>query len=141
MRAQRKRRLYFIMIMLVGVASAVSLALFALRQNIDLYFTPSQLFSKPHQTNRMIRVGGLVLKKSLHHKKNSLKVTFVLTDYHHQLKVAYDGILPSLFREGQGIVAEGHLGKSGVFKADRVLAKHDANYHPPNISKQGSIKT
>jgi len=136
MRVQRKRRLYFILILLVGISTAVGFALFALRQNINLYYTPSQLLQQ--NSHRVVRLGGLVVKGSVHHQEKNLKIAFVLTDFHHTIKVEYDGLLPSLFREGQGIVAEGRLNVKGVFMADQVLAKHDENYHPPNVPNDDS---
>lgn len=130
MRVERKRRLFFILFLVAGISIAVGFALFALRRNIDLYYTPSQLFA--HPKSRTVRLGGLVVKGSVHHQMNSLQVSFVLTDCHRQVMVRYNGVLPSLFREGQGIVAQGHLNAKGIFIADQVLAKHDSNYHPPN---------
>lgn len=135
MRTQRKRRLYFILLLLIGISAAVGFALFALRQNINLYYTPSQLLEQ--HSHRVARLGGLVVKGSVQHQKNSLQVSFVLTDFHCKVRVKYDGMLPSLFREGRGIVAQGHLNAKGIFIADQVLAKHDANYHPPEILSKG----
>lgn len=129
----RKRRLYFILIVLVGISAAVAFALFALRKNINLYYTPSELFQQKLQS--AVRLGGFVVQGSVHHQKNTLKVTFVLTDFHQKVPVEYVGVLPSLFREGQGIVAAGHLNTKGVFVANQVLAKHGAQYHPPNINR------
>jgi len=136
MKTQRKRRLYFILLLLVGVSLAVGLALFALRQNINLYLTPSQLLNQNISAKKVIRMGGMVVKGSIHHQQNALEVTFVLTDFHRKIRVEYGGILPSLFREGQGVIVQGHLQSEGIFIANQVLAKHDANYHPPNIPKK-----
>ena len=141
MRTQRKRRLYFILFLMVGVSLAVGFALFALRQNINLYLTPAELLLRSIDRHKVVRLGGMVVKGSVHHELKSLKVTFVLTDFHRKIKVEYEGILPSLFRDGQGVVAQGVLQSNGVFKADQVLAKHDANYHPPNILNPDKART
>jgi len=134
MNIKRKRRLYFVLCLLLAVSVAVGSSLFALRQHIDLYYTPTQLLmQQPDALNRDIRLGGLVVKHSVAHQSRSLWVSFSLADAHRAVKVEYDGILPSLFREGQGIIAKGYLSKQGVFIADQVLAKHDANYHPPGV--------
>ncbi len=131
MKLQRRRRLYFILLLLAGFSVAVGFSLFALRQNIDLYYTPKDIAQHKEITGQQFRLGGLVVKNSLRRIPNTLNVNFVLTDFHNKITVSYDGVLPSLFREGQGIVAQGHLNKNGVFIADQVLAKHDASYHPP----------
>lgn len=139
LKPHHKRRLYFIFLLLAGISSAVAFSLFALRKNINLYFTPSELYLQPSERVRFVRLGGLVVNGSVRHDPNSLKVTFVLTDYHHKMMVKYEDILPSLFREGQGIVAKGYLNAQGVFIADQVLAKHDANYHPPKIPDKATL--
>jgi len=131
MNIKRKRRIYFIVFLLAGLGVIVSLALFALRQNIDLYYTPQQIQKQHVSMGREFRLGGMVVKGSVQHVPNSLQVSFILSDYHAEQKVNYDGILPSLFREGQGIVAQGRLDQQGVFVADQVLAKHDNQYKPP----------
>ena len=135
MKIKRRRRLYLIVILICGMSTAVGLALYALSKNINLYFTPRQVLSMHIKPGKEFRLGGMVMKGSLHRFANSLQVTFVLTDYHAKVTVAYDGVFPSLFREGQGIVAQGRLNSKGVFVADQVLAKHDASYHPPGILK------
>lgn len=131
MNIKRKRRLYFIVFLLAGLGVIVSLALFALRQNIDLYYTPQQIKQQHVSSGREFRLGGMVVKGSVQRVPHSLHVSFILSDYHAEQKVQYDGILPSLFREGQGIVAQGRLDQQGVFIADQVLAKHDNQYKPP----------
>ncbi len=137
MQTHRKRRLYFIICLTLGFGVASGLALYALRQNINLYFTPKQLSTHQFLNTQHFRLGGMVVKGSVKHGEN-LKVQFVLTDYQADCAVEYQGILPALFREGQGIVAEGHLNAAGVFIADQVLAKHDARYHPPGVSVSGN---
>lgn len=139
MQTHRKRRLYFILFLITGIGLATGLGLFALRQNINLYYTPEQVFKNKPAENRVLRLGGLVLKGSVHHDSPLLDnqtskeahVTFVVTDWHKNITVKYQGILPSLFKEGQGVVAEGKMNKEGIFIADQVLAKHDETYKPP----------
>jgi cytochrome c-type biogenesis protein CcmE len=128
----RKRRLYFIMLVVSSFSVALCLSLYALRQKVNLYQTPQQVSAKPLKENVVFRLGGMVVKGSVKHGEN-LQVNFTLTDYHAEIPVQYQGILPSLFREGQGIVAQGRMNEQGVFMADEVLAKHDANYKPPSI--------
>ncbi|OGO92568.1 MAG: cytochrome c biogenesis protein CcmE [Coxiella sp. RIFCSPHIGHO2_12_FULL_44_14] len=133
MLTRRQRRIYSVISILLGVAVAAGLALFALRRSVDLYYTPSQAIDRGVLAGREFRLGGLVVRGSVHYVPHSVRVSFVLTDFHRQMKVYYQGILPDLFREGQGIVAEGRLNSIGVFVADQVLAKHDENYQPPEI--------
>ena len=133
MQETRRRRLYFILILLTGIGLSVAVASYALRGSIDLYLTPSQLIQHAGQQQEC-RLGGLVVKGSVHDTTGG--ISFALTDYHQTVTVTYRGILPSLFREGQGIVAQGHVNAQGVFVASQVLAKHDENYHPPGIPKE-----
>ncbi|MCD6048308.1 MAG: cytochrome biosis protein CcmE [Gammaproteobacteria bacterium] len=133
MHTLRKRRLIWIMVMLVLVGLAAALALYALRQNIDLFFVPKQIVAGEAPKNHPIRVGGWVEKGSVHHSNNSLQVSFVITDHASNLSVIYNGILPDLFREGQAVVVEGQLNPQNVLVATQVLAKHDENYTPPQI--------
>ncbi len=130
----RKRKLLLILLMLTGVGIAFGLALYALKQNINLFYTPSQIAAgeAPHQHN--FRLGGMVAKGSVSRAKHSLKIKFIITDHSHDIPVIYQGILPDLFREGQGIVAEGQLNDKGEFVAHEVLAKHDENYMPPQVA-------
>lgn len=132
MRSSRKKRLYFILGILLGVSAAVSLAIYALGQNVDLYFTPSQLLNQHSLPQHSFRLGGMVALGSVRRVPNSLEVSFQVTDFRKTLTVHYTGILPALFREGQGIVVEGHLGSDGAVTASQVLAKHDENYKPPS---------
>ncbi len=133
MNIQRKRRLYYIIAILIGVSIAALLVLYALKQNIDLYETPSQVVKSQLKPGQSFRLGGMVVKGSVHHDSHNLNVQFTLTDFHNTIRVKYNGILPALFHEGQGIVSDGHLNHSGVFVATQVLAKHDENYKPPSI--------
>lgn len=127
----RKKRLYWILALVCGASVAVALALAALRENINLFYTPSQIATgeAPHGTR--IRAGGLVEKGSLKRMSNSLDLRFTVTDGARSVVVRYQGILPDLFRERQGIVVLGKLEQDGVLHADEVLAKHDENYMPP----------
>jgi len=131
MKPHRRRRLYWIMAILFGVGTATSLAIYALGQNVNLYFTPSQLVANYPPAGHVFRIGGMVKKSSFIREANSLKVHFVLTDYQDEVLVEYTGILPTLFREGQGVVVQGKLNREGKFIADQVLAKHDEKYMPP----------
>jgi cytochrome c-type biogenesis protein CcmE len=118
----------------MGMGTAVGLTLYALQQNINLFYSPSQIIAGEAPPGRSIRVGGLVVTGSVQRDSQSLQVSFSLTDNLKQIRVHYDGILPDLFREGQGIVARGVLTPDGVVQAQEVLAKHDENYMPPEVA-------
>lgn len=133
MLTKRKRRIFLISSILLSVSIAVGLSLYALGQSIDLYLTPRQVWQQHIVTGREFRLGGMVVAGSVQHIPNTLIVNFVLTDYNRKIRVTYNGILPALFHEGQGIVAQGSLNSSGIFVANQVLAKHDENYHPPKL--------
>lgn len=133
MKAVRKRKLIMILLLVAGLSIAVALVLYALRQNISLFFSPTEVSAGKAPLHHQIRVGGMVEKGSLIRQKNSLDLQFKLTDFSHNLTIYYHGILPDLFREGQGIVAEGTLLDPQHFKATQVLAKHDAAYMPPEV--------
>lgn len=137
MQRKQKHRIYIVISILIGVSISAGLLLYALRQNIDLYYTPTQLLNRPPQAEKEVRLGGVVAKNSVHETTHSLKVVFNITDYHQTIVVYYTGLLPSLFHEGKGVIVQGFLNKHGLFQADQVLAKHDENYHPPNI--KGSV--
>lgn len=130
----RKKRLMFIVGGLALVGAAVGLVLFALKNNVSLYFTPTQVYNKEAPQNRNFRIGGLVEKGSLERDKDGLTVHFMITDTTNTMKVVYVGILPDLFKEGKGVVAEGKLEDGNVFHASEVLAKHDENYMPPEAA-------
>lgn len=131
----RKKRLLIILAILAGVGIAVGLALSALQQNINLFYTPTQIAGGEAPKDTRIRAGGMVKKGSLSRSADSLDVQFVVTDFAKDVTIRYRGILPDLFREGQGIVALGRLNADGVLVADEVLAKHDEKYMPPEVSK------
>lgn len=118
---------------MVGCTIATGLALLALQENINLFFSPSQIVEGTAPSNTTIRLGGMVVAGSVQRGDN-LGVTFVLTDFAEQVTVAYEGILPDLFREGQGIVTQGKLDSTGRFVAEQVLAKHNETYMPPEVN-------
>jgi len=131
----RKKRLYIVLAILAGVGIAVALALSALQENINLFYTPTQIANGEAPKDTRIRAGGMVEKGSLQRSGDSLDVQFVVTDFARNVTIRYRGILPDLFREGQGIVALGKLDADGVLVADEVLAKHDEKYMPPEVTK------
>ncbi|MDQ7091669.1 MAG: cytochrome c maturation protein CcmE [Methylococcales bacterium] len=135
MTPKRKKRLIIILALVFGSGLAVSLTLFALEQNINLFYSTSQIASGEAPKNTRMRVGGMVVEGSVERATDSLQVAFKLTDNANQLQVVFTGILPDLFREGQGIMAQGTLDEKGVFQANEVLAKHDENYMPPEIAE------
>jgi len=139
MRALRRQRLIMVVTLVVGVACATGLALVALSRNINLFFSPSQVAAGEAPLDHMFRLGGLVEEHSVDRDPSGLTVRFVLTDTVERIPVTYSGILPDLFREGQGIVAQGRLDGQKVFVADQVLAKHDESYMPPEVDH--AVKT
>jgi cytochrome c-type biogenesis protein CcmE len=118
---------------LVGVGIATAFALQAFQKNLLYYYSPTQIQAGEAPSSRSFRVGGLVETGSVKRAPGSLEVRFTLTDYANTLGVSYTGVLPDLFREGQGIIARGKLGNDGMFVAEEVLAKHDENYMPPEV--------
>ena len=135
MNPARKKRLLIILAILVGVGIALGLALSALKENINLFYTPTQIANGEAPLDTRIRAGGMVAQGSLQRSADSLDVRFVVTDFNRSVTIAYRGILPDLFREGQGIVALGKLNADGVVVADEVLPKHDEKYMPPEVTK------
>jgi cytochrome c-type biogenesis protein CcmE len=128
----QKRRLTYVIFFLVGLAVAASLIFYALRQNLNVFVTPSQL-AEHTSANMNLRLGGMVKKGSIKHDDNSLQVEFVVTDFKSEVTVRYVGVLPDLFHEEKGMIAEGKMNADGVFIAQQVLAKHDENYMPKNV--------
>ena len=133
MRAARKKRLYLVVLMVMGIGIAVGFALSAFNQNLMYFYSPSEVLAGDAPKDHMFRVGGLVTDGSVQRLANDLTVSFDVTDQLKSVTVEYTGILPDLFREGQGIIAHGKLRDDGVFVADEVLAKHDENYMPPEV--------
>ena len=126
------KRFLFISLLIAGVATATSLVLYALKQNINLFYTPTEVVQQIAPLHQTIRLGGMVKKGSIQ-KDSSLNVHFVVTDFGEEVRVKYQGILPDLFREGQGVVMLGQIMNLGYFQANEVLAKHDENYMPPEV--------
>jgi cytochrome c-type biogenesis protein CcmE len=131
----RRKRLFIVLGIVAGVGVAALLAMQALRDNMMLFFDPSQVVAGEAPKGRTFRIGGMVTEGSVIRAPGSLEVRFVVTDFQHSVPVSYTGVLPDLFREGQGVVAHGKLSESGLFVADEVLAKHDENYMPPEVAE------
>jgi cytochrome c-type biogenesis protein CcmE len=130
----RHKRFTTVAILIVGASVATALGLKAFRQNLLYYFTPSQVAAGAAHPGQAFRMGGLVEMGSLVRTPGSMTVRFTLTDMQHSVPVTYTGILPDLFREGQGVVVHGSLADDGQLKADEVLAKHDEKYMPPEVA-------
>ena len=131
----RRKRLLIVAGVLVGVGVATALATRAFKENLSYFYDPTQVVSGEAPHGRAIRVGGMVTKGSVQREPGSLEVRFTVTDFKSTVTIAYAGVLPDLFREGQGVIARGTLDGSGVFVADEVLAKHDEKYTPPDVQK------
>ena len=129
----KNRRLYGVTLGMLALAGAVALILTALEENIVFFFSPTEVAEKKIPPGRRLRVGGLVAEGSVR-RFDDARVEFVITDLNKTIKVAFRGLLPDLFREGQGVVAEGVLRPDGVFMASEVLAKHDERYMPPGVA-------
>ena len=129
----RKQRLFVVLAVLAGLAVAVGLAVYALRQNINLFYTPQQIVNGEAPVGAKMRVGGLVEDGSVQRDPDTLDVVFTVTDGKGSFAIHYQGILPDLFREGQGVVAEGRI-TDGALTASNVLAKHDETYMPREVS-------
>jgi cytochrome c-type biogenesis protein CcmE len=134
MTPKRRQRLLLIVSMVIGVGIAAGFALKAFNENLMFFYTPAAVAAGEAPANHLIRVGGLVTTGSVKRLPDGLTVSFDLTDNKDTIKVQYTGILPDLFREGQGIVAHGKLQDNKLFVADEVLAKHDENYMPPEVA-------
>ena len=141
----RKRRLIAVLLILAGVSLATVIASYSLQQNLLYFQSPSDLAMQPIPPGRQFRLGGLVKPGTVNRVEESLATQFVVTDGPKDVTVEYVGILPDLFREGQGIIARGALNDSGLFEASEVLAKHDENYMPPEVAdaleKSGHVAT
>lgn len=125
-----KRRLTFVILFLLGLTMAASLIFYALKQNMNVFLTPGQITSAALKPDYHFRLGGMVKKGSVTHDRHGLGVEFDVTDFKRDIRVRYEGILPDLFREGKGVIAEGSINSQGIFIATQVLAKHDENYMP-----------
>mgnify|MGYP001159549590 FL=1 len=135
MHPARRQRLGVVLIVVFFSSLAIGLVMYAMRGNINLFYPPSEVVAGIAPQGKAIRVGGMVEDKSVLRSTDSLKVKFVITDFQASVNVIYDGILPDLFGEGQGVVVLGVLGSDGRLIATEVLAKHDENYMPPEIAE------
>jgi len=132
---KRHKRIVFIMTSLAALGLATWLVLGAFRNNLVFFFSPTQIAAKEAPVGRTFRIGGLVEKGSLKRDTDGLTIRFVVTDTANTIPVTYRGILPDLFKEGRGCVAQGKVGSDGVFYADQIMAKHDENYMPPEAAR------
>ena len=131
---RKQRRLYFVLLGMLALGGATALVLTAMGDTLVYFYTPSEMAGKTIGPDRRLRVGGLVEQGSVH--KDGSTVTFTITDLSATLPATYTGVLPDLFREGQGVVAEGKVGRDGVLHASEVLAKHDEKYMPKEVADQ-----
>lgn len=131
---KRKQRLMIVVSLVVGVSLAAGLLFYALSDNLNLFYPPSEIVAGKAPVGEQIRVGGMVEKGSVQRETDGLKVTFNITDYEETVTIHYTGILPDLFAEDSGVVASGQLQEDGSFVATEVLAKHDENYMPPEVA-------
>ena len=132
---RRHKRIIFIVTSLAALGLATWLVLGAFRNNLVFFFSPTQVMAKEAPVGRAFRIGGLVENGSLKRDTDGLTIRFVVTDTANTLPVVYKGILPDLFKEGRGCVAQGKVGTDGVFYADQIMAKHDENYMPPEAAR------
>ena len=134
---RKRRRLYLLGLFMLGLGTATTLTLMAFQDNLVFFYSPSDLATKKVSPNRTFRIGGLVepgtVERTTAPGSNAVEVRFKVTDLSHDVPVVYAGIPPDLFREGQGVVANGKLGVDGVFHASELLAKHDEKYMPPEV--------
>ena len=129
-----KSRIVFLICVLLSISIAIFLVLKSLEENVVYFFSPSEIYEKSNiSINKKIRIGGLVKEDSI--IKNETSVNFIITDLKNEIVVSYSGLVPNLFAEGKGVVAEGKLNDKKYFIANKILAKHDENYMPPEVSK------
>jgi cytochrome c-type biogenesis protein CcmE len=138
MKPARRQRLILIALMVLGAGLATAFALKSFNDNLMYFFSTTDVVEGKAPNDALFRLGGMVIKGSVERPGDGLMVRFKLTDFSKDVTIEYTGILPDLFREGQGIVAHGKLNQQGVFIAEEVLAKHDENYMPPEVA--GSLK-
>jgi cytochrome c-type biogenesis protein CcmE len=131
----RRKRLLAVVAILVGVGAAAALAMLAFEDNLLYFYNPTQVLAGDAPDGRTFRIGGMVTQGSFARTEGTLEVRFVVTDYRHSIPVRYEGLLPDLFKEGQGVIAHGRMTETGEFVADEVLAKHDENYMPPEVAE------
>ena len=129
-----KSRMIFLILLLLSASVIIFFILKSLEENVIFFFSPTEIYDKPNiSLNTKIRIGGLVKENSLSKNKKSIK--FIITDLKNEIIVSYNGLIPNLFSEGKGVIAEGQLKDKKYFVADKILAKHDENYMPPEVSK------
>ena len=129
-----KSRIFFLLLSLISAAIVIFMVLRSLEENVVYFFSPTEIYNKTNISfNKKIRVGGLVKMNSI--SKNGTSINFIITDLKKEIVVSYNGLVPNLFSEGKGVVAEGKLRDKKYFVADKILAKHDENYMPPEVSK------
>ena len=129
-----KSRMIFLILLLLSTAAIIFFVLKTLEENVVYFFSPTEIYHKPNISfDEKIRIGGLVKENSLIKSQKSIK--FIITDLKNEIIVTYNGLLPNLFSEGKGVIAEGQLKDRKYFVADKILAKHDENYMPPEVSK------
>ncbi|MFC3195900.1 cytochrome c maturation protein CcmE [Marinicella sediminis] len=130
----RKKRLLLILMVALGVSIAVAIFLTAFKENIMFFKSPTEVSAGQYPENRNFRLGGMVKENSMQRIPDTLKVEFIVTDFAQDVTVQFEGILPDLFREGQGVVTIGQMVNKDLFVAEEVLAKHDENYMPPEVA-------
>jgi cytochrome c-type biogenesis protein CcmE len=131
---RKRRRLYILLLFMIGIGTAAALTLTAFRDNLVFFYSPTEIVEKDAPHGRNMRIGGLVEVGSVERTPGATEVHFKITDLQTTIPVIYNGALPDLFREGQGVVAQGKLSADGIFHAREVLAKHDENYMPPEVA-------
>ena len=131
----RKKRLAIVMLIVIGVSTATAIAVTTMSDTILFFVSPTDVAAESYPQDRRLRLGGLVAAESVQQAEDSLDVVFAVTDGNHDVQVAYTGILPDLFREGQGVIAHGRFDADGVFQADEILARHDETYMPPEVMR------
>ncbi len=134
MHPKRKQRLYIVLSIVVGASVAAGLLFYAMKDNLNLFYSPSQIAAGEAPQDKRIRAGGMVLAGSVQRQPDGLTTVFTVTDYEAKVTVSYKGILPDLFAENDGVVVAGMLKPDGMIVADEVLAKHDENYMPPEVA-------
>ena len=133
--SRKRRRLYVLLLCLIGLGTATALTLVAFQDHLVFFYTPTDIATKPVPRDRNLRIGGLVEVGSVERASDRPEVRFRVTDLEKAVPVVFTGVVPDLFREGQGVVANGRLGADGVFRASELLARHDENYMPPEVAK------
>ena len=129
-----KSRILFLLLLLLSTAAIIFFVLKSLEDNVVYFFSPTEIYNKSNiSLNKKIRIGGLVKKDSI--RRDQVSLIFIVTDLKNEIIVSYNGLVPNLFSEGKGVIAEGQLKDRKYFVADKILAKHDENYMPPEVSK------